>query len=59
MADSARVDLEKGVLAELLNAERGSRGDEAGVADFFNRVADGKDECAVDEGEDDVGVVLV
>lgn len=59
MPNSSRVDLKKGVVAELLDAERGRGGDEARVGDFFDRVANRENEGAVDEREDDVGVVLV
>jgi hypothetical protein len=59
VTDTTRVDLEESVVAELLNAESGSRGDEAGVGDLLDGVTNGENESTVDEGEDNIGVVLV
>lgn len=49
VSNAARVDLEKSVVAELLNAEGGRRRDETRIADLLNRVANRQDEGTVDE----------
>ena len=47
------------VLAEERGVQRRRVGLEAGVGHLLDRLADGEDERRVDEGDDDVRVVLV
>ena len=56
MSDAMRVDLKKGVAANLLYGNSRGRRQESSVLHFFDRFSDGKDEGTVYEGQDNVRI---
>ena len=59
VANAVRIDLDEGIVSERGAGEGRGSAQETGVCDLFYCLADGEDECGVDEGDDDVGIKLV
>jgi hypothetical protein len=57
--NATRGDLEERVHAQLLGRQRCFGGGESRVRDFLHYFSEGEDERAVEEGQDDPGVVDV
>lgn len=56
VSDAVWVYLEERVGADLLHGEGGRGGEETGILDFFDRLADAEDQGTVHERQDDIRI---